>query len=336
MAKTAFLILAHHEPEMFGRLVGRLDHPDASIFAHIDRKADIAPFRAAANGRVRFVTDADRTSVYWCGYSTTQATLDLIRTAVAAQPDLERFVLLSGADYPVRPIGEIMNVLDQDVEWLRIDRALDPEGDGWFDRCANHGFLGDNSLLNPRSGRYRLSQLARMVEARWRRRPYGRTIYYGPTWWGLTRAAIDIILAVERDTAEAIGWFRYARVPDEMVVHTLLKHSARAGHIALDATCETPTWHRFLAGLHYVDFENPNPDAPRTLDLGDLEEIRASGALFARKVDPVRSASLLQALDATKPSRAAKAWRRRSDVASVPPMPIDPDSSPEASIPGPA
>jgi Core-2/I-Branching enzyme len=297
MATTAFLILAHHEPELLARLLGRLDHPQAVAFVHVDRKVDQVPLKAAAGGRASFLPDGSRVAVHWRGFSMTRATLNLIRAALSAEPDLKRFVLLSGVDYPVRPISEILAAVGEDLERIRVDRALDPAGEGWFDRCASRVFLGDNALLNPRTGRHRVARLARALEARTRRRPYGETIYYGPQWWALTRAAIDIVLAADREDRRKIVWFRYACTPDEMVFQTLLRNSERASNIEQDATRGPITWHAYRVGLHYVDFDNPNPDAPRTLTLSDLESIRASGALFARKMDLMRSAELMSALD---------------------------------------
>ena len=43
--KIAFLIAAHKYPELLARLVKRLESPLASIFIHIDKDADIRPFK---------------------------------------------------------------------------------------------------------------------------------------------------------------------------------------------------------------------------------------------------------------------------------------------------
>lgn len=293
MAKTAFLVLAHQRPDMVARLVSRLDHPDARVFLHLDRKADIGPFRAALGDRVSFVAEDARVSVLWCGYSTLAAILALVKTAVAAAPDMERFVLLSGADYPVRSVGEILAALEPDLEHIAVDRRLDPRGGTYLDSYVARPFLTDIPWLNERSGRPGLSRMARLVERRLpRRTPYPLPLHHGAAWWALTREGVETVLAAERASPGLISWFRWARVPDEMLFQTLLMASERAGNIV--GGDEGLNLH----GVHYIDWKAPNPDLPRTLELADLPAITASGALFARKMDPLRSTGLMDALDA--------------------------------------
>jgi hypothetical protein len=291
--KTAFLILAHQRPDMVARLAGRLAHPDARPFVHVDRKAAIAPFQAALAGQAEFVPEAGRVDVRWCGFSTLAAVLVLARTALAAAPAAERFVLLSGADYPARPIGEILDALEPDAEHVAIDRRLDPKGGTYLDSYVARTFLTDLAWLNERSGLPVAARLARAVERRLPRlTSYPLPIYHGAAWWALTRAGLEAVLAMARADPRLVSWFRWARVPDELAVHTLLMASDRADRIA--PAGQAPHRH----GVHYIDWENPNPDLPRTLELSDLPAIQASGALFARKMDPDRSAALMDALDA--------------------------------------
>lgn len=288
MAKTAFLILAHQRPDAVARLAGRLAHADARVFLHVDRKAAIAPFREALGDHVTFVAEAERVDVLWCGYSTLAAILVLLRTAAAQAPEAERFVLLSGADYPVKPVEDILAALEPDLERLAVDRRLDPRGSTYLDSYTNRTFLTDIDWLNERSASPLMSRLARAVERRLPRlQAYPLPIYHGAAWWALTRAGAEVVLKAD---PKLISWFRWARVPDELLFQTLLMASPRADRIVGGGA---PHVH----GIHYIDWENPNPDLPRTLEPGDLEAIRASGALFARKMDPNRSGALMDALD---------------------------------------
>ena len=282
---------------MLQRLVERLDHPDAVFVVHIDRKSDEGPFRAALGERVSFVPQQDRVKVFWCGFSTTASILATIKTALVVYPDAERFVLLSGVDYPIRPIDEIMATVASDVERIAVDRQLNWRGYDWLDTYANRVFLGDNQLLNPRTAHPLVSKFIRAAERRLPRlTPYPLPIFHGAGWWALTRAAIEVILSAESDDRRSLGWFKRARVPDEMVFQTLLMNSPRASYIEY-APGRDRARPAHLSGVHYVDWTRPNPDLPRTLDLTDAERMQASGALFARKIDPVRSAPLLDALD---------------------------------------
>jgi len=298
MQKTAFLVLAHHQPQMVRRLTDRLQHPAAHVFVHVDGKADSAPFRAAIAGRAQLVPDAQRLVVHWCGFSTLAAMLLLLKTALAAEPDLQRFVMLSGVDYPVRSIEDILAGVAVDREFLSVEHALDWTEEYYVNRHAYRYYLGDSELFNDRSGPPLAVKLARAAERRLRRpQSYGADIFHGSGWWALTREAVDYLMAAEREDPRRLSWFKWATSPDEMYFQTLLKQSPRADRIVHDLTRGPRSWSINLRGVHYVDWLLPNPHLPRTLEMGDLPAILESGALFARKMDPIRSAGLMDALD---------------------------------------
>jgi hypothetical protein len=300
--QIAFLILAHHEPVLLHRLLSRLSTEWSHCFVHVDRKVDVRQFQDNDfGGNVTFLPMRQRVNVHWCGYSTSAAILNLLRYAMAPDVRPSRFVLLSGVDYPVQPMERIREGISEDREFIQIDRETDPDGTSQYDRCLNRRFLGDNWLLNPRTARARVDQVVRRLENRWvRGYPKGLRVFYGPTWWSLTRdGATEVLRYLEENRAVA-RWFAGARVPDESLFHTILKASSRSEEIAFDATrLDEPSFGMHRHALHYIDWTNRNPNLPRTLELSDLEAIKASGALFARKMSSLRSAELLDALDET-------------------------------------
>jgi len=299
---TAFLILAHQQPRLLGRLARRLGAPGTHIFIHVDARAPLEDFKAAVGDGPdhTFLEAPDRLAPYWGGFTMVEATQRLLRRAFAAPATFERFFLLSGVDYPIKPIGEIGRALEGDVEILQVDRQLVQDGTGPFDRCANQLFLGDSAILNSRTGAPVLRNAARFFERATRRRwPAGLRIYQGPSWWCLTRDAVSAFLDVWDEPDSYIPWFRLSRSPAEMVFQTVLAASARRDHIKRDFTrVERPPGEDFVQGAHYVDWRAPRRKAPVTLRLGDLPALLASEALFARKLDLVQSAGLMDALDA--------------------------------------
>ena len=101
--KIAYLILAHGSPKHLARLVAALSSNSATFFIHVDRKSDILPFAAIQGQAIRF--SDTRIPVYWGDFSQVEATLTLLRAALDCNAKFERFVLLSGADYPVSNIN---------------------------------------------------------------------------------------------------------------------------------------------------------------------------------------------------------------------------------------
>ena len=226
-----------------------------------------------------------------------RATLSLLRAALVDDRLFERFQLLSGADTPIKTEAGIDARLVGDGEIMRVDRMLDANGDGHFDRCANRVFLGNVGLLNPRSRLQVLARLARKVEGRLKRKtPAGLKVYYGPSWWCITRRAAEDILDFGARRPDIIRWFSATRSADEMLFQTILKAGPLASKIAYDATRGDelePTLH----GSHYVDWSKPNPSLPRTLVEEDLAQVLGSEALFARKIDPLRSKTLVELIE---------------------------------------
>lgn len=306
--KIAFLILAHDQPRILARLVDRLREPRASIYLHVDRKADLAEMISAISNpeRLKILSGKERVSVHWSGYSTVRAILSLLNSAYGDGAD--RFALLSGSDYLTADVANICDRLAQDQEFIQVDREVDPGGDNWFDRCAGCVFLGDRSWLNPRSGNRHLKRLAEEARHVLPRRSFPFPVYFGSSWWCLTRDAVAEVLAPGRKAV--LERFRYARLPEEMVFHTIVKSSSRGRLIAYDVTAGAFQGRPCGAANHYVDWDRPNPHAPRTLDLSDLESILASDALFIRKCDAVKSRTLLDALDGRLTAQAPSSVSR--------------------------
>ena len=298
---VAFLILAHHEPKLLARMISRLTADWSYFFVHIDARADVEAFkREIGSGRVTFLPDNQRVKVNWCGFSMVEATLNLMKSAACSAANPGRFVLMSGVDYPIKPLDHIARVLSSDEEFIQIDRKIDPHGNSHFDRCLNRPFYGDNLLFNGRSSPVPLfAWVARKLEQRIvRRHPDGLDIFYGSSWWGLTREAVLEVLAFVEAKRSIVRWFSRVKSPDESMFQTILKTTSRSGKIAFDIGREgNPPMEEDRHALHYVNWKTANPELPKTLELSDLDAVRRSGALFARKMSSTRSGVLLDALD---------------------------------------
>ena len=82
-------------------------------------------------------------------------------------------------------------------------------------------------------------------------------------------------------------FFRYTLVPDEITFQSILANSTHRDALVNRA-------------LHYVDWNgSDDPSHPKVLTIEDLPAITASDAVIARKVHPVASAELLDALDSS-------------------------------------
>lgn len=235
--------------------------------------------------------------MHWSGYSFLEATFRLLDQAFADKRVFTRFCLLSGVDYPIKPMDLVARGIARDAEQIRINTKIDLKGDSLFDRRIRRRYLGDNRFTNARTGPWLVNRIARTIEARTSRRfPFDVPIYKGLSWCCLTRQGVGHILDVRARQPNLVNWFRGVDIPDENLFHTLLMASPRAPFIS--QTFERPeTLQKHVSGVHYVDFDNPNPGLPRTFVAEDYGRLVESPALFARKFSTGLSLPLLDRID---------------------------------------
>jgi len=269
--RLAFLIVAHHQPDHLARLVRALDGPGCYTFIHVDAKEPLAPFKAAAPERHNVVFLDDRLEVEWGKLSVVQATLALIDRALASGQAFRYFNLLSGSDYPTKPIGEIVaRLMSSDRQHMRVDRRLtsDPAG-------------SHQHVLRDLPGRRYFGDL---------------TPYHGSMYWSLTADYIRYVRGFLNGNPGFLEFHRRVATPDEVLFHTVIKQSPFAASITQDysdAAAPNQTDH----ANHFIDWSVPWPNANLILDERNLGDLLASDCLFARKFDETKSARLLDMLD---------------------------------------
>lgn len=294
------LVMAHEDAPAFGRLVTILANREgARVFAHIDAKIDGRPFVEATDADVVHVR---RRAVHWGGFSQVLAMMDLLRTAVEVDP-ADRYVFLSGRDYPARPLAEFEALLEAhpDREYMTF-YAMVPGSEFFFIR--RHYWSGDLFGRLPQSLKPTVEQLMGRINARLPERalPAGLPLYRGSTSWAVThRTALTILQFAESRKGRALAAFcRSARVPDEIFFQTIVLNSDRAAlidtHRIVDGVQVGGRERWDDSGLHYIDWD-PGRENPAVLHLGDLDAVRRSGKYFVRKVGSEISGPLVEALD---------------------------------------
>lgn len=296
----AFLIMAHTDPAMLERLISRMYDSDSLYVIHINARSDITPFVGAfvEMPNVFFVPQDKRVAVNWAGFSLTEAVFTTVQYALQLRPDTQRFVLMSGADYPIKPLATILAEVRKDQEILTVARKLDGRGRGFHNGLARRFYLGDYESFNVRTAPWLLRKIGSAVNRFGpSRRPHPLQLYHGATWWSLTRQAIDHLLSMWG--TPPMEWFRFSQLPDEMIPQTLLMHSPRREFIKYNQLLGIGEldYEKGVNGPHFANWRDPNPTLPRHLEEGDFEEVIAAEPLFMRKVDSVRSKPLLDKVD---------------------------------------
>ena len=237
--KIAYLILAHNTPNHLQRLLNALSSPLAGFFVHIDRKADARAFSSLTCDNLHLTQE--RVSVFWGDFSQVEAILILLRTALADQNNFDRFVLLSGSDYPIRSSGYIEQFFreNRDKEFMSMVPIPCKAGGKPLSRLTAYkmrpaerplsaitssleaALIKIGTLLVKRDYKVHLRDLV----------PYG-----GATWWALSRDACDYILNFVQGNPHVLNFFKNTVCPDESVFQTVLGNSPFKPNIVRNLT----------------------------------------------------------------------------------------------------
>lgn len=258
---------------------------------HIDAKVPVDPFAEALRDTdARLIEDGSRVEISWGGLSVVRATLASLAFARRTTTAYARYCLLSGADYPLQPVDHIERALSGPVEFITIDRKLEFGGDRLQDAYITDTYFSDVPLLNPRTGHRLAARLAKRVGRMFPRRTRpALDLYHGSCWWCLSGNAIEYILdRIDRDRT-LVAWFARCGVPDEILFQSLMMASPFVREINDNRTDQSHARNVNVHGAHYIDWSTPNPSLPKVLGADDVNAVRRSGALFARKIDFSRS-----------------------------------------------
>lgn len=144
MNKHAYLIIAHDKPQQLTLLIKTLDSVYNDIFIHIDSKSKEYTegcldkiSKVCVNSKVYF---SIKTNVIWGGYSQIESELLLLELGLE-KGNYSRFHLLSGSDFPIKPINYIYTYFESmsDREFVMFD--YDQNKESFYDRFDQYHFF---------------------------------------------------------------------------------------------------------------------------------------------------------------------------------------------------
>jgi hypothetical protein len=288
----AYLMLVHANPAHLQRLIARLRSNNAMFFLHVDKKTHPGPYLTLQADDVRLVPDP--VAVHWGDFSQVEAILKLMKAALAAGA-FERFVLLSGADYPLWPTADIDAFFadhPQDEFINMVPMPCDAAGKP-LARLTTYTLRP--TLSAPRRLALRVLLKARVIP---RQRDLRRALgslqpYGGSTWWALTRAACEYVVQFVQRNPALVKFFKGTQYADETFLHTILGNSPLLSNVRRNLTYTD--WSAGgaspanISGIHLDYFRTTRQFAPK--------DVYGTGPiLFARKFNDGDTA-LLQQLD---------------------------------------
>jgi hypothetical protein len=280
------IVTAHRDPEQLAVLLRVLQHPDVRLYLHLDRRQKLGPFREAMiDQRVDDVVLVRRHRVSWAAISVVDAALEGL--AAGAADGCDYFVLISGQDFPLRPMPEIVDFLADNVTTSFLEHW--PVGQsvhrfGGRDRTDfySYSILGRRLMCVPRGedtdflgSKGRLVNEALRVRGVFKPRrqfPAYLSPFAGSMWWNISRQAADHVLGFVAQHPDYRRYHVHTMAPDEMFVQSIL------------AGTDFAEGHKLVAdNLRFYRWEGTHAS---TLTREELPAMLGSRKLFARKFDP--------------------------------------------------
>ena len=301
--RIKFLIAAYRSPAAAERLADRVGQiPSSSVRI----QWDIAHHGSASGLSGRHELAFTREPYGWGGWGQVEG---LLGSMYAIERDaFDWLVVLTGSDYPIRPVSELQSMLSSTEHALFLQTpeggtVLPPQGPmrewsylqrryfchyRWFPQTAwaRLGTRGQRAISKAAQQSLHLVRRGNgpFVQRRprgfspalaWRARSHpftdARPCRKGSDWFALSRPVFDDLVRRSREDSALAEYYRHTYIPSESYFHTLL----------------LPRWEDENAGvnLHYRRFtvSSAHPD---TLTMDDLGVLASSGQYFARHFDP--------------------------------------------------
>lgn len=313
--RVAFVIQTYRLLDQVARLIGALRQgcPDCLVVVthnhsgetieNLTRRVEVSKVLPAIPGRGRFgLVDSYLSALRW-----------LQRTG-------QRFdwiVLLSGQDYPIRPLDDFVNELGRSVfdgyfyhfdpldpqQVARGGRMTWPAGEGESRYLFRYVVLKDELSLAERAlikaprlalgltRNYRLNTgFGLSLGRRAKKTPFSADfrLMAGSYWHIIRRGCSEALLEFVDENPDIVDYFRQVILPDECFLQTALLNNGF--NISAD-------------DLRYFDFRDSRHGHPKTLGPADLDSAFASRCFFARKFDMTLHPGILDRLDARASAR---------------------------------
>ena len=274
MAKIAFILLCHKDPDGIIRQAERLTAVGDCMAIHFDAraaKADYDRIRQALADNPNVTFARRRIRCGWGEWSLVQATLNALDAAVEAFPAATHFYMLSGDCMAIKSAEYAHDFLDaEDADYIE---SFDFFRSDWIKTGIKEERLIYRHPFNERTQKrlfYTWFGLQKRLGLR-RDIPADLQIMIGSQWWCLRRRTIEWILDLTRKRRDVMRFFRTTWIPDETFFQTLVRHLVPDKEIR----------NRTLTFLMFSDY-----GMPVTFYNDHYDLLLSQDFLFARKISP--------------------------------------------------
>lgn len=276
MAKIAFILLCHKDPDAIIKQAQSLTAVGDYISIHFDARAGAAGFgriRAALKDNPN-VTFARRIKCGWGEWSLVQATLNAVEAAVDAFPRATHFYMVSGDCMAIKSAEYAHDFLDRrECDYIE---SFDFFQSDWIKTGWKKERLIYRHWFNERTQKRRFYAMFEIQNrlGLTRKIPEDIEVMIGSQWWCLRRRTIEWILEFAKKRRDVMRFFATTWIPDETFFQTLVRHLVPGSEIES----------RTLTFLLFTDYGMPVNFYNDHYDL-----LLSQDYLFARKISPEAS-----------------------------------------------
>ena len=278
--RIANIIIFHKNSASVDRLIKAVSHPDVDSYLHLDKKVNIEPFLHLGKMPNTYFVE-NRITARWAGYSQVEAIINSLDEIIKSKKPYDFVNLLSGQDYPIKPVSHILDVLSANLgKSFMISET--PPSEWW--NVAETRFTKYHFSDYGFKGRYRLADLISAVLPE-RKFPLPFQLYGGPyaAYWILSMEAATFLHSI-LNKKDKIYWFlKHTWAPDEFIINTILMNSPFKDTIVSE-------------NYHYFSWK-PGEVSPSILTVHDFATLQQSDKFFARKFDPGIDEKVLDLID---------------------------------------
>ncbi len=224
--KLGFIILAHSHPAAIRRLTDILATDGDTVVVHFDSSASKADQQAVAQlatERPEQIQVLSKVHCVWGEWSLVEAVLLALR-AFATMPNPPDFIhLMSGADFPMRPISQFKEFLARNphrdfIECFDISQKSWVKGGLSLERFL---FYFPFNFKTHRKAFDRVVRWHRKLKIK-RRMPLRLKPRMGSQWWTLRWSTCEKVMKYTSDHPEVPKYFKSTWIPDESYFQTIV------------------------------------------------------------------------------------------------------------------
>ncbi|WP_204112332.1 DUF5928 domain-containing protein [Shimia biformata] len=274
MARIAYILLCHKDPESIILQAQRLTATGDYIAIHFDASAKPEHYtliRDALDDNPNVTFARKRIKCGWGEWSLVQATINALEVAVETFPRATHFYMLSGDCMAIKSSEYVHDFLDEnDADFIESFDYFDSD---WIKTGWKEERLIYRHWFNERTQKRRFYWMFHLQKklGLTRKIPDDIQVMIGSQWWCLRRQTIEWILDFIARRKDVMRFFRTTWIPDETFFQTLVPHLIPESEIR----------RRTLTFLMFTDY-----GMPLTFYNDHYDLLLNQDFLFARKISP--------------------------------------------------